>query len=338
MNTKIVRNSNIEILRFILMAFILIWHILVHGYNLKEIGYLKISEENIILKIFLLVIASPAVNCFMFMSGFFGIKFSSKRLMNFILMGYFCFILINLYLYYNNLFSFNKFAKNIFPFASGYWWFFTLYLIIFILSPIFDTYFKYTHQKKIRLLLILFGLFNVLHLSNLLLNSGSNLTNLLFMYLLGKYFYNYPLSLKRKHWLIIFLVSLLFLFSLQLILYYNNYSKFIFILLGYDNILIIILAISIFHIVYLSKPIYSNTINKLLTPVFFIYLLTEGIGIKLYKFLANTLDQNLLLSFIYIFVTLIISILIGHTYNFLYTNIIEKYLINKKHVITKKIS
>ena len=40
------RNTNIEILRFILMCFIFFWHILVHGYNLKQLGGDEVTVQH----------------------------------------------------------------------------------------------------------------------------------------------------------------------------------------------------------------------------------------------------------------------------------------------------
>lgn len=332
MDKKFSRNSNIEILRFFLMTLILIWHVLVHGYDLKNIGYLSISSENIYFKILLLVITSPAVNCFMFISGFYGIRFSIKKLIYFILMSYFCFLIVNIFLYKNELFSIKNFIKNIFPFATGYWWFLTNYLIIFILSPIFEKYFTNSEKSKIRNIIIIFGVFNILHFTNLISNSGSNLTNLLFMYLLGRYFYHYPLTIKRINWIIIFIICVLFLFLLNILLYTYNYHKLIFISLSYDNLIIILMFISIFYIVHLSRPYYNNTMNKIFSPLFFIYLITEGIGTKLYKFLSNSFDENFSLSIIYFIITLITCIFIGLLFNFFYKRTIEKILY-KKNII-----
>ena len=63
------RNTNIEILRFILMCFIFFWHILVHGYNLKQLGGDEVTvQHSFFLYGFLLTLFVPATYCFVFIA------------------------------------------------------------------------------------------------------------------------------------------------------------------------------------------------------------------------------------------------------------------------------
>ena len=73
-----VRNTNIEVFRLLLMLSIFCWHILMHGAGLKHMsdGYVN----DFIYKAFLCAFFAPATYCFMFVSGFFGIKFSLSKL------------------------------------------------------------------------------------------------------------------------------------------------------------------------------------------------------------------------------------------------------------------
>lgn len=73
-----VRNTNIEVFRLLLMLSIFCWHILMHGAGLKYMsdGYVN----DFIYKAFLCAFFAPATYCFMFVSGFFGIKFSLSKL------------------------------------------------------------------------------------------------------------------------------------------------------------------------------------------------------------------------------------------------------------------
>lgn len=72
------RNSNIEILRFLLLCSIFIWHLIVHGLDFKNVG-IKPYPYNIHLTILATAFLSPAVNCFMFISGWFGMKLRWKK-------------------------------------------------------------------------------------------------------------------------------------------------------------------------------------------------------------------------------------------------------------------
>lgn len=80
------RNTNIEILRFILMCFIFFWHILVHGYNLKQLGGDEVTvQHSFFLYGFLLTLFVPATYCFVFISGYYGITFKLKKLLSLLL-------------------------------------------------------------------------------------------------------------------------------------------------------------------------------------------------------------------------------------------------------------
>lgn len=79
-----VRNSNIEVLRFVLLCCIFFWHLIVHGLNFKNIG-VEPYNHNIHLTILAVVILSPTVNCFMFISGWFGMKFRLNKLLNLVI-------------------------------------------------------------------------------------------------------------------------------------------------------------------------------------------------------------------------------------------------------------
>ena len=83
------RNTNIELLRLLCMLMIFVCHILVHGYSLKNVDGELIAINNI--QLILLSVLSPATYCFMFISGWYGITYSKKRLMHIL---YLCFTAI----------------------------------------------------------------------------------------------------------------------------------------------------------------------------------------------------------------------------------------------------
>lgn len=78
MNGK-VRNTNIEVLRLVLMMAIFCWHILVHGYGFKNIGGGSMEGITDETGIVLSALFAPATYCFMFISGYYGIRFSVKK-------------------------------------------------------------------------------------------------------------------------------------------------------------------------------------------------------------------------------------------------------------------
>lgn len=75
---KAKRNSSIELLRYLLMFFIVIWHSLVHGIGLTNIGGIPDFGIHYLPSLILCSIACVSVDCFMFISGYFGIRFLGK--------------------------------------------------------------------------------------------------------------------------------------------------------------------------------------------------------------------------------------------------------------------
>ena len=62
------RNTNVEVLRLVLMLAILCWHILVHGYGFKNFGYANMECLSDEVAIILASLLAPATYCFMFIS------------------------------------------------------------------------------------------------------------------------------------------------------------------------------------------------------------------------------------------------------------------------------
>lgn len=97
------RNTSIELLRIVLMSMIVCWHFVVHGLHFAG---LKISDINHtdFLYIVLLSVLCCHVNCFIFISGYFGIKTTRRRLIGFtmplVIYSFFSHI-INIYYFHN---------------------------------------------------------------------------------------------------------------------------------------------------------------------------------------------------------------------------------------------
>lgn len=72
------RNSILELFRFFLIYGVCVLHLLYYGVGLIGLGRTDVqaSYENLLL----MVIVLPAVNCFMLISGYFGIRLNMKKL------------------------------------------------------------------------------------------------------------------------------------------------------------------------------------------------------------------------------------------------------------------
>lgn len=183
-----VRNSNIEVLRFVLMSFILVWHTIVHGYDFKNMGTEDfLYEGNIPLTFFLLSLTAPATYCFVFISGYFGMHFSLKKLLEMILWCLLTGILVMIV----RGFCLGKDVElvdvvhSLFPIASVKWWFMTAFVQLYILSPFLNHGMKQLSENSKVIILSLLFLLSFFQIILGKPNAGSSLWGLIFVYLWG---------------------------------------------------------------------------------------------------------------------------------------------------------
>lgn len=92
------RNTNIELLRTVLMLFICYWHIIIHGLNFLQIGEnCFYTEEEIMVLTFFCTLFLPSVYCFILISGYYGINFSLRKSLYLIVLGISCSLLSYVY-------------------------------------------------------------------------------------------------------------------------------------------------------------------------------------------------------------------------------------------------
>lgn len=318
------RNTNIEILRFILMCFIFFWHILVHGYNLKQLGGDEVTvQHSFFLYGFLLTLFVPATYCFVFISGYYGITFKLKKLLS-LLLG--CLIVsISAWFYkticFSASFEITKFMESLLPISTNKWWFMTNFILLYILSPILNVGFDHLSQKQQKITLLILFVLSSVGILALLPNSGSSFMGLLMVYQLGRY-------AKRQSWggnyfvgkpICLYAISFITLFVCIVGIYYTSMftghkslSKLIFPLLGYSNPLVIAMSVSLFYIVKNLPEIKNTILNKILSANLFIYLITEAGGFVSYQKLANEFDSNLFIGFCHSIIIIVSCMLAGH--------------------------
>lgn len=321
MQNQKIRNSNIEILRFVLMSAILLWHVFMHGYGFKSIGTEGfVYQENMPLSLFLATLLSPATYCFVFISGFFGIHFKLSKLFQIIIWCVFVSVIqtgIQVF-YWGEYVGAKDLIHALCPITSERWWFMTAFVQLYILSPILNYWTKNVAKKEFRLILTCVFFLSFLHIVTGSYNAGSSLLGLIFVYLLGRYFKKYGCCdsrKSRKFYLGSFegLFALLLSVYLAMVISGNDKGlKIIMYLLGFINPLIVIMAVCIFFIIY-QMPAWKNKyVNKIISANLFIYLFTEGIrGGQIYTFLGNKFHENMLVGVSYFFLALIACILGG---------------------------
>lgn len=184
------RNTNIEILRLVLMVFIFYWHIIVHGYGLVDYwteGVASSIQTSGGVVEFLSVLFSPATYCFMFISGFYGINYSYKRHITieiWLIIIAWSLFLFHLFFNQNELEHLTiSIVYTIFPVLGCRWWFMTGYMLIFFISPIINKGINNIDKRTFGIIIMLFLGYNFLTFFRLSPNAGSNFVGLFTVYL-----------------------------------------------------------------------------------------------------------------------------------------------------------
>lgn len=129
-NLKKPRQSNIELLRIVSMLMIILWHINIGFGGDKDLYVFSLGNQ---INAFTVV----GVNCFVLISGFFGIKFKSKTFINLLLQCLFYSFIISLFCHV--LFgSHIDFKMTFLPISSNVWWFMTVYVMLYLSAPLLN--------------------------------------------------------------------------------------------------------------------------------------------------------------------------------------------------------
>lgn len=121
------RESNIELLRIILMIFIIMHHIIssVIAPDFSRKGFACID-----------IILHTVVIIFVLISGYFGIKLRIKTLVSLVLQVVFYSLILTLLGVYVFKIGYTiDIIKSLLPLSGNFYWFMTVYIELFVLSP-----------------------------------------------------------------------------------------------------------------------------------------------------------------------------------------------------------
>lgn len=317
---KKIRNSSFEILRIILMNFIILSHILFHTETLPKLdekNFTKIINGRYIFLRILSNYGKFGDITFMMISGYFSIKRLKFHYIKFILIATETYVYHYLLLFLS--FKLKDIYKDIellrqkngsiyFPLTSklGHW-FTQHYLILLIFLPYINkgllSLSHKEYQTLIYLILIFFCILRSLTVVYKIENNiflANQIIKLLLPYIIGGYISIYDLKFK-KFWkifgIVCFILTIIFEYIFEnLAKYYKNY---IFILWQNElslNINSLLLYLSSIGIICLLKDIkiYSKIINFISASVLGIYLIhaNKNISPFIYNAWFKTNDYN----------------------------------------------
>lgn len=313
------RMMNIELLRIVAMFLITLWHFNAWYIlpNIEKIDSLTAKFVGVSMNFL-----PFHVNAFILISGFFGIKSSSKGMIQIYTMCLF-YMVLNCAM---NFFMGNNFdfIKLVFPISHGGWWFINIYFLLLMIAP----YINIALEKldKVKWMLLLCSLFLIdcyfgfiQHLGTLY-NYGYDLINMTTVYVVGRFMsttYCTKPNIKKSCFLFCFFIFV------KVAFYYVGKILNVNLIFGsndYCNPLLILGAVYFFFIFWNIKIYQLKWIPFFSKSVIGVYLLTscnitqpffaDGFFLiysylKIIPYIGGGLSVMLTIVFIFLIITLI---------------------------------
>lgn len=124
------RNSSIELLRIVAMVDIVVFHFLARTFGLYVIGNDRLGQDHLLGELLAFHVGALGVPCFMFISGYFGIRWRRDRFVDMVGQGlFYCLVSVAGLLAMGAAFD-HKWLCFI-----NEWWFLEAYVVVYLLSP-----------------------------------------------------------------------------------------------------------------------------------------------------------------------------------------------------------
>lgn len=187
------RNYGIDLLRIITMIGVVTLHILGHGGVLSNA-----TNQNQFYTAWLLeIIAYPAVNCFLIISGFVGCKrvfpsFKSVAIQYLTVLFYSVTICATMSFLFPQAVPIREILNSLMPVTSNQYWFFTCYIGMLALTPIVNVFVNSANEETLKkvgitifLVFSVYSAFSIHYGSSFKLNDGYSILWFISLYTLG---------------------------------------------------------------------------------------------------------------------------------------------------------
>lgn len=275
------RNSNVELLRILAMFLVLVHHANFLGIGIPTGAECIAAPGNTFFRLFVESVSIVAVDVFVLISGWFGIKPSLKKLLALLFQVFFFTLTIPL------VFCLIKGFGVLTPRAilksmmiTKCYWFVKSYVCLFILSPVLNMFAEKAPKRTFGIVLILFFAFQTIYGwtdSAPEFNYGSSVVSFCGLYLLARYLRLYPLRFQTNRRLC---VSAYLGLSLTLaagiwvatrLNFHPGYS--VKIAFSYINPLTVLSATALLLTFVNTDVPYSKTINWIAASAFSVYII-----------------------------------------------------------------
>lgn len=283
-NEKKNRESNIELMRIIMMLLIIAHHYVVNSGITNLYNFSNITVNMIFLQVIGLF-GKTIINCFILITGYFSIKgkFSFKKVIRlfleikfYTLITYFILTAIGI-----GTFSIKGLIKTVFYISYGVnngfaATFFLLYLLIPFVNILINQLNKKQYIILLSILLFYFTIISTFSYSN---NTFNEITWYIVVYMIGAFLKTYPIKYNNTKilWIVASIVciilSIISIIGIDIINYkfYTHFDPYYF--LASHKLLAVLMAISLFMLFKNIKIRYSKTINMIASTTFGVLLI-----------------------------------------------------------------
>ncbi len=327
------RNSAMEILRIIAMFLIIFSHYVNHGTSLTPDD----SFNGTLFSLF--YSGNIGTVIFVLISGYFLVNSKINLKKVFVLISQVVFYSVSIYLLCIALsaehFSLKNALSAFFPTSFSLYWFFTTYIVMYILSPFINKFLnsisKATHRNLILATVILWIVLPTLTFRNF---AGNEFTLFFTLYATGAYMRKYPqniITAKRRDIIIIVATILILAGSaISVILLFPSYAKYSTLLYSRNSVVVFALSVALISFFSKLKPFYSGALNTVAGTCFGIYLIHDNKFFKdfMWREIFKTSEfENSNYMILHMFGCTIIIFTAGFVIEFVRKKIIEKPLL-----------
>lgn len=273
MATKLLRESNIEILRVLAMFFVLIGHVILLRNGYPSLDELYQSPLKSFFRYLLPAVSCVGVDVFILISGWFGIRFSIKGLMK--LLFQFLFLTISILavaaIYDKSLIDMTSIKASV-GLYNGYW-FVMAYIGLYLLSPLLNAFVEICSERQLRSFLILFYIFQSYYswlTAFVDYLEGYSIMFFCVLYLTSRYFKLYPVRLLDRYAALFYSGALLF--QTVIFMYCWSHYGMAARMIRYDNPLVIFQGLLLL-LLFSKRVFYSRSINWIAQSCFAVYII-----------------------------------------------------------------
>ncbi|MBR6283250.1 MAG: acyltransferase family protein [Muribaculaceae bacterium] len=274
-----VRDSNMELLRIMAMVLVMVVHANFRALPLPGIRTIVAQPVSAWLQFLTEGLSIIAVNVFVLLSGWYGIRPKVHRFAELLFQILF-FTLVGVglseLLHPGSTVAKPDFWQRFFMLGDGHYWFVKTYMTLYILSPVLNAYVERASQRQFKWLLIAFFsfqcVFGWMWESTTWFRAGYSLSSFMGLYLLARYIHLYPSRCWQLNRWLDLTIYLAIALVLMVAMFYIKRAGGVGGKLYFYNCPLVIVS-AVYFVLFFSKFSFrSRVVNWLAISAFAIYL------------------------------------------------------------------